>query len=387
MRVLLITSSYPSDKKDPRGIFVHRLAVRLSRRGTEVLVLAPGAPGVPAEQVIDGVRVIRVRYWIPRWQTLAVGLAGIMPNLKTRPWLVFQALALTAALVWASCRASKHRDLINAHWLYLSGIAGAMAGRFRRIPLVVTSQGGDLNLTGQSRFLRAIARAVAKSADSCVGVSRALCCRFMDLGVPAERVSLISSIGVERTGPSEAKRDISPLFPLFANSSGFKILYLGSLIPRKSVHTLVEAHHVLLRRGLSPTTAIVGAGPEESSLKKLVAERSLTGIHLIGQQSPGVIAEWLAQADVLVLPSLSEGRPNVVLEAMANGVPVVASDVPGTREIVENERTGLLFRPGDAENLAECLDKLNSQAPVDTRYGESCPAVRHRTGSYARADY
>ena len=262
-----------------------------------------------------------------------------------------------------------------------------MAGRFRRIPLVVTSQGGDLNLTGQSRFLRAIARAVAKSADSCVGVSRALCCRFMDLGVPAERVSLISSIGAERTGPSEAKRDISPLFLLFANSSGFKILYLGSLIPRKSVHTLVEAHHVLLRRGLSPTTAIVGAGPEESSLKKLVAERSLTGIHLIGQQSPGVIAEWLAQADVLVLPSLSEGRPNVVLEAMANGVPVVASDVPGTREIVENERTGLLFRPGDAENLAECLDKLNSQAPVDTRYGASCPAVRHRTGSYARADY
>ena len=170
-----------------------------------------GAPSVPAEQVLDGVRVIRVRYWIPRWQTLAVGLAGIMPNLKTRPWLVFQALALTAALVWASCRASKHRDLINAYWLYPSGIAWAMAGRFRRIPLVVTSQGGDRNLRGQSRFLRAIARAVAKSADSCVGVSRALCCRFMDLGVPAERISLISSIRGE-TGHCAAFSALRQLF-------------------------------------------------------------------------------------------------------------------------------------------------------------------------------
>ncbi len=358
MKLLLVTSSYPSDEEDPRGIFVHRLAVQLRRRGLDILVLAPGAPNVPRRQELDGVRIVRVTYWVPRWQRLAVGLAGIMPNLKKRPWLVLQACTLTLALIWASCRVARSRDLINAHWLYPSGIAGAIAARVWRIPLVVTSQGGDLNLTAGSRVLALIARRVARAARACVGVSQALCDRFVDLGVPPEKVSLISSIGAGQMDSPRGGAAISPLFARFSEESCFKVLYLGSLIPRKSVHTLLEAHGILWQHGLRVATAIVGEGPERARLSRLCSERSMDQVYLIGQQGPRVVADWFSQADVLVLPSLSEGRPNVVLEAMAHGLPVAASDIPGTREIVQPGVTGWLFRPGDPQALADCLEKM-----------------------------
>jgi len=143
------------------------------------------------------------------------------------------------------------------------------------------------------------------------------------------------------------------------------MLYVGSLIPRKAVETLLEAHHQLQSNGYTVGSVIVGDGPEKGNLDRLARARSLDHVWFVGSQPPSLVSRWFSIADVLVLPSRSEGRPNVVLEAMAAGVPVVATDIPGTRELVQ-EGAGFLFPVGDPRALASSVGRL-IEAPSAAR--------------------
>jgi glycosyltransferase involved in cell wall biosynthesis len=370
MRILFITTSFPSRADDARGIFVKRLATALVRTGVEVTVLAPGARGAPAAESVDGVRVIRQTYWVPRWQSLAEGLAGIVPNLQARPWLAAQVPALVGALALRAVREARSCDLVHAHWIYPGGVAAAIAARVARRPLVVTGHGGDVNLAEQVRALRGVSRMVCRAADTCVGVSEAVTCAFRRLGVPPDRAAFIP-LGVETPdNTTDVSCGGSAALDRFRSSAGLRVVYLGSLIPRKSVPTLLAAHRRVECAGHTISTAIVGDGPDEARVAAAVREIGGSSIMLAGSVPPAQIGAWLAAAHVLVLPSLSEGRPTVVIEAMAHGVPVVATDIPGTRELVRAGETGLLFPPGDDRVLAAQLIGLIDEERRRTIGGE-----------------
>jgi len=358
MRVLFITSSYPAHQDDPRGIFIHRLARGLRREGVQVTVIAPGVPSAPARETLDGVEVERTPYWIRRWQRLATDAGGIVPNLRHRPWLFLQVPPMIAALTRHAFRLAAGFDVIHAHWLYPAGIAGVIAARQWKIPLVVTSHGGDLNLARDWWALRFIIRRICQAADACVGVSRSLCEQLVALGVPSERVRFIP-IGVDPQNELPLRNgETSTTVQLFRAFEGFRLLYVGSLIQRKSVETLLDAHHELQRRGHPVACAIVGAGPDRNRLDQIVRRRSLRNVLFVGAQPPSSVPMWMSAAHLLILPSLSEGRPNVVLEAMMLGLPVVATEIPGTTELVLDRATGLLFPPRDVKKLADCIEEL-----------------------------
>ena len=171
MRVLFITSAYPANLDDPRGTFIHVLARSLVEEGVQVTVLAPGSPGAPRSELRDGVHVRRATYWIPRWQSLATGLGGIVPNLRSKPWLIFQIPALLLALSWRAVRLARGADVIHAHWVLPSGLAGVRARRWSGRPLIITSHGGDLNLAVRIPALRPLVRRTVTQAQHCVGVS------------------------------------------------------------------------------------------------------------------------------------------------------------------------------------------------------------------------
>jgi glycosyltransferase involved in cell wall biosynthesis len=358
MRVLFITSAYPAHQDDPRGIHIHRLARGLVREGVDITVLAPGAAGAPLQATLDGVAIRRACYWIPRWQHLATGIGGIMPNLRARPWLVFQVPPLIAMLAWKGIQLARPYDVIHAHWLYPAGLAGLAAAQRWRRPLVLSSHGGDLNLARHSRVLRAVISRLSHAADACVGVSETLCEQFLSLGVPSQRISCITTCGVDEMDPNAERRITNSLYHQFKHSSGLRVLYVGSLIPRKSVETLLAAHHVLERQGHALVCALVGDGSSRDQLQKMVQERRMQNVLFIDAQSPAAVPAWLQAAEVLVLPSLSEGRPVAVMEAMAAGLPVVATRIPGTQELVREGKNGLLFFPQDVDGLASCLEQL-----------------------------
>lgn len=366
MRVLFITSSYPASEQDPRGTFIHVLARSLVEQGVEVTVLAPGAPGAPTTEQRDGVEIHRATYWIPRWQRLASGLSGIAPNMKSMPWLVIQLPSMIVTMAWHACRLAASADLIHAHWVYPGGLIARIAGLSTLKPMIVTSHGGDLNLARRVKVLRRVAKGVVSRAAHCVAVNRELVDDFVSLGAAPQAVSQIAC-GVRAQAIDVAhstKKDVR--LEEFQSGPGLRIVYVGSLIPRKSVGTLIDATTIAGRSGVSLTCAIVGTGPEYDALRHQAEHAASGNVMLVGERSPGEVPRWMAAADVLVLPSLSEGRPLALLEAMAMRRAVVATDVPGTRELVQHGRNGLLFPPGDADRLAAHLERLARQ-PAEAR--------------------
>jgi len=372
VRILFVTSSYPSATEDPRGIFIHRLAREVVRQGSQVTVLAPGAPGAPGREERDGVSVIRQTYWVPRYQTLTRGLQGIVPNLRDHPGLTFQVPFLIAALMWRATVEAHRHDVTHAHWIYPAGLAAVLGTRLARKPLVVTSHGGDVNLAATIRPLRVLSRVVCRNAAACVGVSEAVTEALGKLGVAQERIAFIP-LGVDPVVPSICDSDLPETLRHFQEADAFRILYLGSLTVRKSVHTLVSAHRCLELAGHRVMTAIVGDGPSAGALAAAIRDARTQQIILAGSQAPHLVPRWLASSDVLVLPSLSEGRPTVIIEAMAAGKPVVATDIAGTRELVSAGRTGFLVPPGDDRALADRLSELLAN-----------PSLRQSMGDEAR---
>jgi glycosyltransferase involved in cell wall biosynthesis len=307
---------------------------------------------------------------VDRWQGLASGLSGIVPNLRHKPWLAFQVPALLLALTWHALRLGREADVIHAHWVYPSGIAGLLAARRNRKPLVITSHGGDLNLAARVPPLRALAAFVARRADACLGVSRALVERYEQLGLSGSNAQLVP-LGVRIPDGREQLPELSEQQASFAKSERLRVLYVGSLTANKSVESLVRAGQQLKRGDREVAIAVVGIGPMLQQLRALSIASGDVGIHFAGECPPSQVHAWMSAADVVVLPSKSEGRPTVIMEAMGHGRAVVASDIPGIRELVTEGVTGLLFTPGDHEALARCIARLIDEPALARQLGES----------------
>ena len=343
-------------------------------------VIAPGAPNSAPREQMDSVKVHRAKYWISKWQGLANDLSGIMPNLRQRPWLALQIPTLISALTWKAFRLSESFDIVHAHWLYPAGIAGLATAKARNIPLVVTSHGGDINLASRSTLLTSLSKQISRASSKCVGVSSDLCERFNSFGVPSKNIIFIPyGIDID-IASSSCVTASSPELELFRRYSGFRILYIGSLNKRKSVETLLDACRQLEKRGRRAMCAVIGSGPSKESLQNRVRESSLKNVVFIDPIPPSSVPSCMSTAHVLILPSLSEGRPVVVLEAMAMGVPVIATDIPGTRELVQNLDTGLLFVPGSTEQLAACVEKLIENEPLRIKMGTQAQRFVTSTG-------
>jgi glycosyltransferase involved in cell wall biosynthesis len=384
MRVLFITSAYPTHRDDARGIFIHRLARELCRQRIQVTVIAPGAPSALSNETVDGVEVHRAKYWIQQWQYLATDLSGIMPALKQRPWLLFQVPPLIASLTWCAVQRARSFDVVHAHWLYPSGIAGAIAAKVRNLPFVVTSHGGDLNRARHSRGLAFISNRISHASDACIGVSMTLCEQFRLYGIPGDR-TLYIPVGAEvLDNSSRGVMEDCPELREFAAFPGFRIIYVGSLISGKSVETMLFAHHKLAALGYRIASAIVGPGPEKNRLKSIVEEHSINNVFIVDAQPPSLITSWMSAAHTLVLPSLSEGQPTVVMEAMALGLPVIATDIPGTRELVHSGETGFLFPPRNVERLGECLENFIKDEPLRQQMGQLAKEHFRRKGLTTR---
>jgi len=313
--------------------------------GCVVTVVAPSGPDARPHESIDGVGIVRFRYWFQQHQALAVGVGGIVPNLRGRPGLAIQVLPFLIALVAAAVRHSRGYDVIHAHWIVPSGLAALIARLFWSIPVVATSHGGEVNLARPGSFLAKVIAFTGNRVNVCTAVSEALCERLSAMGVARP---IFVPLGV-KLSTSLGRFDHA-----VSGSSALRVLFVGSLIPRKSISTLLEALHLVRQYGVSITAAIVGDGPDRTALEGLASRHHLEA-RFAGEVSHREVLTWMDGADVLVLPSISEGRPMVVLEAMASGLPVVGSDIDGTRELIEHGRTGYLFPLGDADKLADCL--------------------------------
>ncbi|MBY0396427.1 MAG: glycosyltransferase family 4 protein, partial [Thermoleophilia bacterium] len=149
------------------------------------------------------------------------------------------------------------------------------------------------------------------------------------------------------------------------------ISYVGKLVPRKGVDILIEAMGILQRRqGGAPLLVAAGIGELREPLEARAAALGVADrVRFVGKVPHDDVGWWMAAGDVFVLPSLSEGLPTVVCEAMNCGRPVVATAVDGTPEIVRDGETGLLVPPSDARALADALARLVDDPALAARMG------------------
>lgn len=361
MKICMVTTSFPRSSEDYAGIFIFRLCRALLSSGIETEVVAPADERTPSFELLNGCVIHRFSYFSPgKWQKLSYGPGGIPANLKRRPWLLILVPFFLLFLFLKTYRVSRGANLIHAHWIY-SGLIAWGAGRLRGLPFVVTLRGSDAVRAQKGGLAGLVSRWILERAARVTTVNESLRSWVIAQGIPEERVICIRN-GVERNAPR--RRDHAP--------APCRILFIGNLVSAKGVHALIEAAVLVLREEKEVRLILVGEGEERISLERRAKEKGIDGsIQFVGGAPPDQIAAWMDQSDCLVLPSLSEGTPNVVLEAMACSLPVVASNLPGIAEVVSDRITGYLVKPGDVDDLAEKLLEVVRKKDLRRKMGET----------------
>ncbi|HSJ09829.1 MAG TPA: glycosyltransferase family 1 protein [Longimicrobiales bacterium] len=199
--------------------------------------------------------------------------------------------------------------------------------------------------------------------DATFAPSPAIVDELTSHGIPRVR---LWSRGVDAWRFSPQWRDASLRAQLGADDSVPLLLLVSRLVKEKDLADLVAMDALLRARGVHYRLAIVGDGPMRQQL-----ERDLPHAHFAGHQSGHDLARWYASGDVFVLPSTTETFANVVLEAMASGLPSVVVDRGGPPSVIEDGTSGVVARSNDAENLAAAVERLLVDAPLRTAMGRA----------------
>jgi glycosyltransferase involved in cell wall biosynthesis len=239
---------------------------------------------------------------------------------------------------------------------YKANLLGGMAGRRVGIPVIAVSHGW----TGENlkvRAYEAMERFGLRRMDRVVCVSQAQAGKVQKRGVARNRLLVIpDAVQTERfSHPKACFREALGNF--FPKSAACIIGAAGRLSPEKGFEVLIDAAAIVLDRDPSASFVLFGEGPLRESLSRQILARGLKHTFILAGFRRD-LDDFLPHLDLMVLPSFTEGLPNVVLEAFAAGVPVVATEVGGTPEVVKHGVNGLLVRPGDAQALARAICQL-----------------------------
>lgn len=366
MKVLLFSSLYPSAVRPIHGIFVETRLRELIKTGqvqAKVVAPVPWFPfkakrfgeyaqfaATPRFEPRNGVEVHHPRYLL---------LPKVGMNLA--PY----AMALGALrTVRRLQREGFDPDLIDAHYYYPDGVAAGLLAKWLGKPFVVTARGTDLNLIPQYPFPRKLILETAAQASASIGVCQALMDTLGELGAERSKLhTLRNGVDLERFVPEDRAQARQRLgLPV----DGRYLLSVGHLIERKGHHIAIEA----LSHLPGVTLLIAGGGAEEGALKALAKRLGVADrVRWVGVVPQTDLKWWYSAADVLALCSSREGWANVLLEAMACGTPVLATNIWGTPEVVSTPAAGLLLARRDAPALAAAWVHLHTQLPnrEDTR--------------------
>lgn len=344
-RLVALTTSYPLRPGSCAGIFIKKLYQNLPSDWT-VEVVCPDDNGDIQDPRINYPLIRRARYAPRSWQRLAQQSGGLVSGIRHAPWRIVLVPALLAALMWQCARHAKRADLIHANWA-LCGAIAVVIGRLTGIPVVTTLRGDDVTRASRSVLERFLLSIAVRGSRRVVCVSTA-----MAEQVKARYAEFAGKVCVCLNGVDEAFFESSR-----EASEDVRVLAIGSLIPRKGFDVLIDAVALMLHRNRIKVK-IAGDGPSMHELlartsQKQVADR----FDLVGEVPPECVPALMANADVFVLASRSEGRPNVVIEALASGLPVISSRLPGINDLVVDGVNGWLVDIEDSVGLAAALDR------------------------------
>jgi glycosyltransferase involved in cell wall biosynthesis len=354
--------------QEPRVLKVLQLIPTLDRSGAEkqMVLLARGLPRDRFQ--VEVAALTRLGPLEAELQAAGVPITAIRKRHKADPFALLRLVQFLR---------SRRFDVVQT-WLFAANTYGRLAARMANVPIVIaTEMAADL---WKTRTHLAIDRRLARITDRVVGNSQAVAEFYRAAGVAPERLTVIPS-GIPIEEPQQVDgREIRASLGLPTDCP--LILYAGRLAPQKGVADLLSAADLLQHVQPELRFLIAGDGPLRDQLEDLAHTFELdTMVRFLGHRDD--VPTLLAAADLLVLPSLYEGLPNVVLEAMLYRKPVVATAAPGTTELVVDGQTGLLVPLEQPPALAEAIRKVICDCELAHRFGVN---GRERVESQFRAD-
>lgn len=391
-RLLITTSTFPNHELDPEPRFVLDLAAALSRH-FEVTVLAPLNPGAARADAIGAVEVQRYAYApLPSMGTLTYP-GPILDRLKANRLRWGLVPLLLANLHRRVGQLLDERDFacVHAHWLVPQGwVQSRLAGRRAAVPYIAVAHGSEVH-TLRGRIADAMVRATLSHASGLVSVSNFIEARLQER-FPAEMdglPKLVQGSAVNSELFTSSNRPGATASP--SGRSGPVILCAGHMNEQKGFDVAIRAMAKEPLASSSASLAVFGRGSSKQRLEDLTSE---LGLQMRVRIHPAVdhktLARSMADAALVCVPSLKsthgggEGLPSTLLEAAASGVPVVASDVGGIAEFVEDGVNGLLVPAGDATALGRAIHSVLSDPNTLSSMGEA-NRQRAQAMSWSRA--
>ena len=368
MKLLTFSTLFPNTEQPNHGIFVEtRLRYLLASNKAASRVVAPVAwfpfkhprfgtyarnARVPHSEVRHGIDVQHPRY-------------ALLPKvgMELAPFMMAQSVKPAIGRIIDE---GYDFDAIDAHYFYPDGVAAVMLGKYFNKPVVITARGTDINLIPQFRLARKQILWAASKAQGIITVCNALKDEMVQLGVAAGAITpLRNGVDLQRFQPGDRDAARAAL-----GLHHFTLLSVGVLDARKGHDLAIKALMLLPDVRLM----IAGAGPQRRTLEALAMHLGLAArVTFLGAVAQTALSGYYNAADAMGLASSREGWANVLLESMACGTPVVASNVWGTPEVVTSPDAGVLMNERSPQGLAEAVNRLRANYPehaATRRYAE-----------------
>lgn len=354
LRLLTFSTLYPSAARPNHGVFVENRLRHLVASGeatSTVLAPVPWFPSTnsrfgdrarmaatPAREMRHGLTV-----WHPRYPVIPkVGMS-------IAPLLLYRAMVPIVRRLIAEAGPF---DAIDAHYFYPDGVAAVWLGQRFNLPVVVTARGTDVNLIPHYRIPRALIGQVIANAAAMITVSAALKSALLEIGAHDGKVTVLRN-GVDTALFAPPPDRVAARAALGLTRP--TLISVGLLIERKGHHRTIEAMRQLPDHDL----LIVGEGPEKDALSAQIVAGGLSDrVRLLGSRPHAELPALYGAADASVLASSREGWANVLLESMACGTPVIASNIWGNPEVVQTLAAGVIYDPNTPDGIADGVRRL-----------------------------
>lgn len=312
-----------------------RLAGFMTSKGWNVLVLTRRHPGLAPRQTMNGYEVIRPATWGPG-------------KLKTVTFIIGALREL-----W---RNRMQYSILHAHMLFGPALAAALAGHFlgKRVIVKLGSSGPDGEIQTSLRTWRGSIRLsfLRRWVDVIIALDDAMYSEAASAGFPVERIRrMVNGIDVPSFDVNVLKSEAKNILGI---NNKIIVLFVGRLVPQKSLPTLLRALGRSIMACQELHLILVGNGPEYDSLKALVDELKIQD-HVVFAGNQADVKPYLHAADIFVLPSETEGMSNALMEAMASGLPCIATPVGAGPQMLDFGKCGVLVPVGDVEAWSTAL--------------------------------
>jgi len=373
--LLFLTQTYPRFPGDTSGPFIRDLALGLVRGGDRVTVLTPHTEGLAPAWDDGGIEVVTFRYAPERHEVLGYG-RSLEADEKVKGGAA-RAAPLYAVGAYRALRRlrRRHFDLVQAHWIVPNGlVAAAVFGGARETPLAIGLHGSDVFLA-EKPGVRSVARWALSRSRLLTGCSPELVDRVRALGFPAGRSRVIPyGVDVETFSPDPARRSV------WRQRLGIPVdapllLGVGRMATKKGFQVLIEILPALLAECPELRVVLAGGGDLLETFRA-ATQTWKDRVFFPGSVQRDTLPDLFRAADIFVLPAVHDakgnvdGLPNVILEAMASGLPVVASGISGIPLAVEDGRTGRLVRERDSQSLLGAIRELLADPAAARQMGQ-----------------